>query len=344
MPISDDPNERLIYCATKGLDVTVGNILKKNIRQLQPEKIDEAINKALKETRSDKLSSEQIDKLWKIIIQLCNLSQNGPHPNPKVVKNALVKHQVYQQQIQERQQQIEEEHQQQLQEQFDDMLGELIKDKMGDSEWNTFFDHIKKSGRKPSQAVIGYALHVATLNEQWKIFSSLLSHQEPNWGAASQLLRMAAKSGQFDAVKLLCSLSPENTPAESAIKKAYKDAKRTGHHEIVSYLSCELIHQHNLEKDPLALTQAILQDYVDHSFIGSSFFNSQVKGVKNILSQVKRKATEVHDESSRNQIVLEVVHSLQKVMADNKELLGRVDFIKAHCGKIEESPSLKAEL
>ncbi|MCW8398500.1 hypothetical protein OQJ26_06805 [Legionella sp. PATHC038] len=66
--------------------------------------------------------------------------------------------------------------------------------------------------------------------------------------------------------------------------------------------------------------------------------------MKNILTQVKRITAQEHDENARNKTVLDVVQSLQQVLGDNTELMGRVDFIKAHRGKIEEAPSLKVQL
>lgn len=331
MAISDDPNARLIYCVSKGLVKTVHNIVNDNdikrIQRIQPKVIEQAIKNILDATKSGHLTIEQINKQGEILTLLCNLPKNVPQPNPKVAATALAKYAEY------RQNQLDEE------------LTNLIPNgKVKESDWAAVFAYIQKHKMQPSQASIGYLLRVAGANGQWDNVKPLLSHREPDWRMAGELLFMAVKAGQLDVVKQLCDLSQENMPNVNGIKRALKEAKKEGHHEIASYLSCELIHQNNLEKDPLALTQALLQDYVAHSFVGSSLFSTQVKAVKNILSQVKRAAAQEHDDTSRNQAVLDSVQLLQKVAGDNKELHGYVDYIKAHCDKPEESPSLKAEL
>ncbi|VEB33063.1 ankyrin repeat domain-containing protein [Legionella cherrii] len=333
MAISNDPNERLTYCVSKGLVKTVKSLINdiNQIQKIQPKTIDMAIESALMTATSKEAEpGERINKQWEIITLLCNIPKGLPQPNAKLVKKALAEHEKYYQHL------------------CDTEFTKLIKEKreqMKKEDWDSVFDYLESDRvKKPSQIAISFTLRVAAYHNDWPVFMKLLNHHEPDWKMAGNLLFSAVQVGQYDAVKQLCNLSQENMPNTSNIKRAMKEAKRTGHHEIASYLACELIHQNNLEKDPLALTQAILQDYVDHSFIGSSLFNSQLKGVKNILTHVKRITAQEHDENARTNAVLDVVQSLQHVLGDNKELMGRVDFIKAHRGKIEEAPSLKVEL
>ncbi|MCW8398501.1 ankyrin repeat domain-containing protein [Legionella sp. PATHC038] len=264
MAISNNPNERLTYCVSKGLVKTVKFLVNdiNQIQKIQPETINKAIESALKTATSKEAEpGERINKQWEIITLLCNIPKGLPQPNAKLVKKALAEREKYYQNL------------------CDTEFTDLIKQKMKKEDWDSVFDYLESDRvKKPSQIAMSFTLRVAAHHNDWPVFMKLLNHHEPDWKMAGNLLFSAAKAGQYDAVKQLCNLSQENMPNASNIKRAMKEAKSTGHHEIANYLACELIHQNNLEKDPLALTQAILQDYVDHSFIGSSLFNSQVKG------------------------------------------------------------------
>ncbi|KTC92490.1 hypothetical protein OQJ15_12185 [Fluoribacter dumoffii] len=317
MPISKNPNERLLYCVSKGLVRTIHTMVRDedDREKIQPEAVDQAIESIVIAAKSGKLSIEQITKRKEILNLLCKLWGKPAEPALKFLETELQKH-------------------------LNEILITLIPNqKMNVNDWNTIFDFIEKNKVIPNQAIIGYFLRAAAADKLWKNFAQLLSYQQPDWRMAGQLLMMSVKAGQMDAVRQLCNLSQENVPGVSGIKRAVKEAKKSGHPEIASYLSCELLHQNNLNKKPLALTKAILQNFVDNSFPGSSLFGTQVKEVNKILSRIKSELAHGHGDNA--QIIFAVIESLRKVMGSNKELRGCVDYIADRYANSEESHSLK---
>ncbi|MCW8408677.1 hypothetical protein OQJ13_06775 [Legionella sp. PATHC035] len=73
MAISNDPNERLTYCVSKGLVKTVKVIINdiNQIQKIQPETLDKASESALKTATSKEAEpGERINKQWGIITLL----------------------------------------------------------------------------------------------------------------------------------------------------------------------------------------------------------------------------------------------------------------------------------
>lgn len=214
-------------------------------------------------------------------------------------------------------------------------------------EWEQVLNYfIQDQWGKPSQkamnCVLTYAL-TATAGEsaQVEVFKALCSFMQPDKRTAGNLLHITARTGHLDVVQLLCNLDEQNKPSLYFIKNALQIAQYAGNHKIASYLSYEVMHQHHLEHDPLALTKTILTDYCDHHATMSNLFNTQLKQVKTILAAVKRTDKET-EEDVRNEAAMEAVNQLKAMREVNKELKVCIDYIEVHCRKKEDTPSIKA--
>lgn len=216
-------------------------------------------------------------------------------------------------------------------------------------EWEQVLNYfIQDQWGKPSQKAMNWALTytlTATVGEnaQGNVFKALCSFMQPDKRTAGNLLLVAARTGRIEVVQLLCNLDEQNKPSLSFIKNALQIAQYAGNHEIASYLSYEIMHQHHLEHDPLALTKTLLTDYCDHHTTMSHLFNTQLKQVKTILATVKR-ADKEKEEDVRNKTASEAVNQLKAMRGVDKKLKVCIDYIDEHCRKKEETPSIKAAL
>lgn len=198
-----------------------------------------------------------------------------------------------------------------------------------------YFIQDQQGKNKPSQMAINFVLIATASDNQWKVLRALCNFQQPDPKTAGSLLQVAAGKGNLEVVQLLCNLDEQNIPNLYYLKNALQVAKNAGHSEIASYLSFEIVRQTH-SKEPLVLTQAILQDYVNHTYAGSSLFSGQIRAVKAILSQVKRTAAQEEGEDARNQVAIDAVKNLQAIMGSNQDLSSRVNYINTHCCKKDE--------
>ncbi|KTD44221.1 hypothetical protein [Legionella parisiensis] len=214
-------------------------------------------------------------------------------------------------------------------------------------EWEQLLNYfIQDQWGKPSQnamnCALTYALTTVGGNPPKDVFKALCSFMPPDKRTAGSLLLVAARIGRIDVVQLLCNLDEQNKPSLSFIKNAFQIAQHAENHEITSYLSYELMHQHHLERDPLALTKTILTDYCDHHTTMSHLFNTHLKQVKTILARVKQADKETA-EDVRNKTASEAVNQLKAMNGVDKGLKVCIDYIDEHCRK-NETTSIKAEL
>ncbi|APF03050.1 TPA: hypothetical protein JA346_08455 [Legionella pneumophila] len=203
-------------------------------------------------------------------------------------------------------------------------------------EWVKVLNYfIQQQGDKPSHTAMNNVLTsaVSDPDNQWEVFKALCSLHQPDSKTAGNLLQIVAGKGRLEVVQMLCNLDDKNVPNIYYVKNALQVAKNAGYPEITRYLSFEMIRQSLATKDNLALTQAIFQDYVNHAFVGSSLFSSQVRSVKTLLSQLKRTAAQENGEDARNQVFIETIERLKAIMGDNQDLISRVDYIDSHCSK-----------
>ncbi len=205
-----------------------------------------------------------------------------------------------------------------------------------DREWASVFNFfIQDQVEKPSQSAMSYAFITAASDYTWEIFKTLGTFQEPDLRAAGTSLQVAARTGSLEIVQFICHLYKQNE-LTSYVKNALHIAKNEGRSEIASFLSCELVRHTYSIKDPLILAQTILQDYVNHTFSGSSLFSTQVRSVKSILSQLKRVAVQEEGEDERNQATIDAVKSLKAIMGANQDLSSRVNYIDTFCSIKDE--------
>ncbi|MCE0722398.1 MULTISPECIES: hypothetical protein [Legionella] len=206
-------------------------------------------------------------------------------------------------------------------------------------EWEKLLNYfIQDQWGKPSQKAMNcaltYALATVGENPPRGVFKALCSFMQPDKRTAGTLLLVAARIGRIEVVQLLCNLEEQNKPSLYFIKNALQIAQHAGNQEITSYLSYELMHQHHLEHDPLALTKTILTDYCDHHTTMSQLFNTQLKQVKTILARVKRADKET-EEDVRNKAASDAVDQLKAMSGIDKELKICIDYIDEHCRKNE---------
>lgn len=215
-------------------------------------------------------------------------------------------------------------------------------------EWTKVLNYfIQDQWGKPSQEAMSFALITAISASQWEVFKSLCQFQQPNQRTAGDLLQVAARKGNLEAVQLLCNLDEQNIPNLYYLKNALHAARYAGHREIVSYLSrylsYEAVYQHNLGHDLLGLTKALLKNYYDHhAFTAKGLFSKQLAQVKTILMAVKKADSKETEENVRNNAVMDAVHDLKAIMGSNMELKVCIHYIDEHYGENEETLVTKA--
>ncbi|HEI6745953.1 TPA: hypothetical protein SJ233_002907 [Legionella pneumophila] len=208
-------------------------------------------------------------------------------------------------------------------------------------EWVKVLNYFVQNHQgKPSHKSINFALITAASDGQWEVFKSLSSFQQPDKKTAGEVLQIAARKGTLEIVRLLCNLDEQNATNIHYVTNAISIANNTGNLEIASYLSCEKIRQTSSNKDPLFLTQIILQDFVHHTLTISSLFSGQTKAIKKILSQVKCAAEKETSEDARKQMIVYAVDALKAIKGSNKELNAYINYIDCHCSKTPGDLSL----
>ncbi|BCA94635.1 hypothetical protein TUM19329_09960 [Legionella antarctica] len=185
-----------------------------------------------------------------------------------------------------------------------------------------------------SQSIVNNAFMRAASLPEGDIFKELKKLYQPDQRAMGMSLQTATRKGNLELVQFICGSYGKNELI-TYVKSVLQIAKDEGHKKIAGYLSCELIRQTNSLDDPLILAQTLLQDYVNHTFYGSSLFCTQVRSVNNVLVQLKRAAA-FNEKDMRNQAVIDAVISLKAIMGVNQDLISRVEYIDTFSDKKDQ--------
>ncbi|HHT0592512.1 TPA: hypothetical protein ACTXXA_000374 [Legionella anisa] len=274
----------------------------------------------LKASRHEERGEQNLSsKIWEAVIVIASLQPPATKPDEKLAENAF--------------RQLAKVPQIRADKHFMNLALNL--------EWKMVLDYLTEPRTQPSQQAINHALTRAESDNQWDVIKELCHFQQPDQRTAGDLLCVAARKGNMEGVRFLCNLDEQNKPNVYFVENASQIAKNAKNLEIVSYLSCEKIRQSNSIKDPLTLAQAILEDYTKHSFEGISLFSSQLRSVKNILTQIKRAAAKEEGDDVRDRAVFDALMDLKTIMGSNKELNACFDYIQDHSSKEEYMPLLK---